>query len=64
MVILKYGTLYSLAKHLILHINTEDVRLTELVRESASALDIDLLDHLIIGRNRFVSLKERGLGFG
>ena len=42
----------------------EDVRLTELVRESASALDIDLLDHLIIGRNRFVSLKERGLGFG
>jgi DNA repair protein RadC len=53
-----------LAKHLILHINTEDVRITELVRESAQLLDIDLLDHLIIGRNRFVSLKERGLGFG
>lgn len=42
----------------------EDVHITELVRESAKALDIDLLDHLIIGRNRFVSLKERGLGFG
>ena len=42
----------------------EDVRITELVRESAQLLDIDLLDHLIIGRNRFVSLKERGLGFG
>jgi DNA repair protein RadC len=26
-------------------------------------LDIQLLDHLIIGGNRFVSLKERGLGF-
>ena len=42
----------------------EDVRITELVKESAKQMDIDLLDHLIIGRNRFVSLKERGLGFG
>jgi DNA repair protein RadC len=25
-------------------------------------LDIDVLDHLIVGRGRFVSLKERGLG--
>ena len=42
----------------------EDVRITELVKEGARLLDINLLDHLIIGRNRFVSLKERGLGFG
>lgn len=42
----------------------EDVRITELVKESARHMDIDLLDHLIIGRNRYVSLKERGLGFG
>lgn len=42
----------------------EDVRVTELVRESGSLLDIAVLDHIIIGRNRFVSLKERGLGFG
>jgi DNA repair protein RadC len=42
----------------------EDVHITNLVRESAQMLDIDLLDHLIIGRNRFVSMKERGLGFG
>lgn len=42
----------------------QDIRITELVRESAQLLDIDLLDHLIIGRNRFVSLKERGMGFG
>lgn len=53
-----------LAKHLILHINTEDVRMTEIVRESGTLLDIDVLDHIIIGRNRYVSLKERGLGFG
>lgn len=42
----------------------EDVRVTELVRESGSLLDIAVLDHIIIGRNRYVSLKERGLGFG
>lgn len=52
-----------LAKHLILHINTEDVRVTEMIVEAGALLDIDVLDHLIIGRNRFVSLKERGLGF-
>lgn len=42
----------------------EDVRITALVRESAQLLDIALLDHLIIGRNRYVSMRERGLGFG
>jgi DNA repair protein RadC len=26
-------------------------------------LDIDVLDHLIIGQGRFTSLRERGLGF-
>lgn len=41
----------------------EDVRVTEMMVEAGRLLDIDLLDHLIIGRNRFVSLKERGLGF-
>ena len=41
----------------------EDVRVTEMIVEAGTLLDIDVLDHLIIGRNRFVSLKERGLGF-
>jgi DNA repair protein RadC len=41
----------------------EDVRVTEMVAEAGRLLDIDVLDHLIIGRNRFASLKERGLGF-
>jgi len=32
--------------------------------QAGKLLDITLLDHLIIGGNsRFVSLKERGLGF-
>jgi DNA repair protein RadC len=41
----------------------EDVRVTERIVEAGQLLDIDVLDHLIIGKQRFVSLKERGLGF-
>lgn len=41
----------------------EDVRVTEQIYEMGEALDIKVLDHLVIGGNRFVSLKERGLGF-
>lgn len=41
----------------------EDVRVTERIVESGRLLDVDVLDHLIIGKQRFVSLKERGLGF-
>ncbi len=41
----------------------EDVRVTQMIVEAGRLLDIDVLDHLVIGRNRFVSLKERGLGF-
>jgi len=32
--------------------------------EASKLLDIEVLDHLIIRRQRYVSLKERGLGFG
>lgn len=41
----------------------EDVRLTEQVVEAGKLLDIEVLDHLVIGQQRYVSLKERGLGF-
>ena len=41
----------------------EDVRVTEMLVQAGELLDINVLDHLVIGRNRFVSLKERGLGF-
>ena len=48
----------------ILHINDEDVAVTEQIVQAGRLLNIEVLDHLIIGRQRFVSLKERGLGFG
>jgi DNA repair protein RadC len=41
----------------------EDVRTTEQLRQAGECLDIELLDHLVIGQGRFVSLKERRLGF-
>ena len=41
----------------------EDVIVTRKIIEGGQLLDIEVLDHLIIGRGRFISLKERGLGF-
>lgn len=41
----------------------EDVRITEEFVAAGKLLDVDVLDHLIIGRNRYVSLRERRLGF-
>ena len=42
----------------------EDVRVTARIVEAGRLLDVEVLDHLVIGQQRFVSLKERGLGFG
>ena len=41
----------------------EDVQVTREIVKAGETLDIDVLDHLIIGQQRYVSLKERGLGF-
>lgn len=31
--------------------------------QAGKLLDVDVLDHLVIGQGKWVSLKERGLGF-
>lgn len=41
----------------------EDVQMTHFIHQSGQILGIEILDHLIIGNQRWVSLKERGLGF-
>lgn len=41
----------------------EDVSITRNLVEAGKILEIDVLDHLVIGKWRYVSLKERGLGF-
>lgn len=40
-----------------------DVSLTVELARAAELLDIELLDHLIIGQGRWISLKRLGLGF-
>lgn len=41
----------------------EDVAVTRALVEAGKLLDIDVLDHIVVGHGSFVSLKERGLGF-
>lgn len=41
----------------------EDIRTTREIVQCAKVMDIECLDHLIIGHYKYVSLKERGLGF-
>jgi DNA repair protein RadC len=41
----------------------DDVAITRAILQAGELLDIKLLDHIIVGNGRFVSMKERGLGF-
>ncbi len=43
--------------------SADDVAMTRKVAEDGSLLNIDVLDHIVIARNGFVSLRERHLGF-
>ena len=42
----------------------EDIRVTEESVQAGKLLGIDVLDHIIVAREGWVSLKEKGLGFG
>jgi DNA repair protein RadC len=42
----------------------DDIAVTRAIVEAGKLLDIEVLDHLVIGGGKFVSLKQRGLGFG
>jgi len=42
----------------------EDVRVTERIVQAGKLIDIDVMDHIVIGKGgQFTSLKEKGLGF-
>jgi DNA repair protein RadC len=42
----------------------DDVRVTERIVQAGKLIDIDVLDHIVVGKGgQFTSLKERGLGF-
>ena len=42
----------------------DDVTVTRAIVSAGKLLDVDCLDHIVIGGSRFVSMKERNLGFG
>ncbi len=39
----------------------EDINITERLKECSNIMGIGLLDHIIIGNNKFVSLKQKGI---
>ena len=41
----------------------DDVAVTRAIVQAGKLLDVEVLDHMVIGHGRWVSLKERGLGF-
>ena len=41
----------------------DDVVVIRAIVQAGKLLDVDVLDHMIVGQGRWVSLKERGLGF-
>jgi DNA repair protein RadC len=41
----------------------EDILITRQIVEAGKLLETDVLDHLIVGQGRWVSLREKGLGF-
>ncbi|ACZ42536.1 DNA repair protein RadC [Thermobaculum terrenum ATCC BAA-798] len=43
--------------------SSEDVRTTESLIEAGKLLDIEVLDHIIVGRNSYTSMRRRHLGF-
>ena len=43
--------------------SAEDIAVTRALAQAGKLLDIEVLDHIIIAQNCYVSLKERGLGF-
>ena len=40
-----------------------DIMITRQIKQAAEMMDIELLDHIVIGGRTFVSMKDRGLGF-
>ena len=41
--------------------SSEDIKVTTRINESGEIIGIKLIDHIIIGRNNYVSLKEKGI---
>ena len=45
----------------MIHPFPDDVAVTRAMVQAGKLLDIDVLDHLVIGQGKWVNLKERGM---
>lgn len=43
--------------------SADDVLVTRQIVEAGRLLDVDVLDHLVIGRGTYVSMRDRRMGF-
>ena len=59
----KTGGIESYLVSLCSGFDPDDVAVTRAIVQAGKLLDVEVLDHLVIGQGRGVSLKERGLGF-
>lgn len=67
--ILKLAILTNSASFIICHNHPsgvvepsrEDCLITERIKRCSEMMDIKLLDHIIVGENRFISLKDKGI---
>lgn len=39
----------------------EDIDITQRLKEASKIISVDFLDHIIVGKNNFISLKEKGI---
>lgn len=39
----------------------EDIQITERLKEAGNLLGINLIDHIIVGDDKYISLKEKGV---
>lgn len=66
--ILRLALKYDTAHYVVLHNHpsgdpepsVEDIQMTRQLREASGLIGIPLMDHIIIGDNQYISLKERG----
>lgn len=67
--IFKYAVKYSAASIILVHNHPSgdptpsihDIDVTKIINENGKMMDISLLDHLVIGRDKYYSFKEQGI---
>ena len=67
--IFKYAVIHSAASIVIVHNHpsgdptpsSHDIDITKIIHKNSLMMDIELVDHIIIGRSKYYSFKEKGL---